>query len=98
MNKYSFLPFLAAERRTHFRHLKLQLKFSLTVHPENTTALTGYVFPLRSFLSASEADRSSSETEDEEVDAGRRREKERNSGWGGVFFSFECVWVYIALL
>lgn len=56
-------------------------------------------------LSASEADRSSSEAEDEEVEAGRRGEKEteRSSGWGGggreregsVFQRRVCVWVCV---
>lgn len=57
---------------------------------------------LHSAFWASEADRSSSETEDEEVEAGQWSEKEteRNSRWGGVIFRTQCVcvWVYVALL
>lgn len=49
---------------------------------------------------ASEAERASSETEDEEVGRGWRRE--RDSRWGGggeaVFLSVQCAWVCITLL
>lgn len=70
------------------------------------TALTLYIsLRLIAALSASEADRSSSETMDEEVEAGPRSEKEteRSSGWGGggggeregsVFECSMCVGVY----